>query len=167
MALVSLLDRLVVDHPQVKFGSYPYVLYLHIFILLSLFDLFAFYISCVCVSHFCCPLFYFHILQTFLYSFFLFIDLQMLFHFLFANFHIYFSLALLFLNCSHFFHFYISLNLFSHQFFYYFFHFFFFFSFIDHPDFKTIITVEGISDPNVHNAVNGLLTALPPNAVLR
>ena len=41
------------------------------------------------------------------------------------------------------------------------------FRFIDHPDFKTIITVEGISEYKVHAAVNSLLTALPPNAVLR
>lgn len=39
--------------------------------------------------------------------------------------------------------------------------------FTDHPEFKTIITVEGVTEYKVDSAVNGLLESLPPNAVLR
>lgn len=39
--------------------------------------------------------------------------------------------------------------------------------FVDHPDFKTILTVEGLQRAKVEQAVAGVLEALPANAVLR
>eukprot|EP00596_Hydrurales_sp_CCMP1899_P000616 CAMPEP_0119050402 /NCGR_PEP_ID=MMETSP1177-20130426/69741_1 /TAXON_ID=2985 /ORGANISM="Ochromonas sp, Strain CCMP1899" /LENGTH=524 /DNA_ID=CAMNT_0007028761 /DNA_START=373 /DNA_END=1947 /DNA_ORIENTATION=+ len=39
--------------------------------------------------------------------------------------------------------------------------------FIDHPEFKTIITVEGTDEYKVEEAVNNLLESLPSKAVLR
>ena len=39
--------------------------------------------------------------------------------------------------------------------------------FIDHPEFKTIITVESIDLTAVDRAVSSMLSALPPSAVLR
>ena len=38
---------------------------------------------------------------------------------------------------------------------------------MDHPEFKTIITVEGVSELKVEDAVNDLLQSLPLKAVLR
>ena len=40
-------------------------------------------------------------------------------------------------------------------------------SFVDHPEFKTMITVEGSDEGAVEGAVNGLVACMPPNAVLR
>jgi molybdopterin-biosynthesis enzyme MoeA-like protein len=39
--------------------------------------------------------------------------------------------------------------------------------FVDHPEFKTIITLEGTERDRVERAVASLLEAVPPNAVLR
>lgn len=39
--------------------------------------------------------------------------------------------------------------------------------FVDHPEFKTIVTVEGYSLQDVENAIESLLTSIPSRAVLR
>lgn len=39
--------------------------------------------------------------------------------------------------------------------------------FVDHPEYKTIITLEGTDRDSVEHAVAGLLSAMPPNTVLR
>jgi hypothetical protein len=39
--------------------------------------------------------------------------------------------------------------------------------FVDHPEFKTIITMESAERDRVERAVASLLTAVPSNAVLR